>query len=987
MSNNKKATVIHIKRRVIISLLVLIAAAIMSAVVLAATSSLSDSARRDKEIGTILDNYIEYSGSALDMMMYSYSIGLQKLSKKTALNASALRRTADEWSGDDSIPDVRLYKDGCLFRYDGRNAEFPAGLPADMNTGVIRPEEESGVMTDHDAEKQTNGKYAIEYAKIKDDLYYMEWELFDDSDMAAGNIDWDAILESIADTHDILIIELQKDETGDYSIIGGSDEFSSYAAAEDLGLSDETIEASMGGRSQLVRILDDSYLIQTKVREAEGTKKDGSYTQGMSVVALMPAIDIFKTLDRAFLAFVLTMLIFGIALIAWIVFTFHAVSGGTREEAEAEKLRPSDMKRKVIIYILISTLIIGCCCAFSYSLSNLFVESTHDSKALKNISKSVSASKNGNRDVWEESKKEYIEEAEEIAAILDEHPQLRNAEWLKEASGIIGADYIMLFDAGGDEMLTDSRYRRLSLGSDESSATYDFRRLLKGVRSISHEKLTDEITGLTRDMYGVSLNYAGNGDDAYGALIIAVDPEERFSYTITEKLDNINALLSAHSVGDYLSFAVDPGTGKIEYSSDAAFVGRDAVNSGLDDTRLKDSFIGFFDFGSARRYGRSAEIDDLLYYFSSGANRMFYGIGSFSETCMILYLIIIALTACLMMHGYNNATYEKMLSGKAADKDNGAEKTKHPASVKGKVFKAFGISGSPFRKAMMMLLMLASIVLIVMMFMALQSGMSSGADSVLDYIMNGEWDRGINIFAMTAIFLVLGNAVLVIAALYALRVALGSVLNSRGSTVSALITSVLQYLTAIIATFIALGYLGVDYRALLASVGIMSMALSFGAKDFVADIFAGINLLTNNAYKIGDIVEIGGYRGTVREISLRATRLADSRGNIKTIRNSTIGDVVNLSAENAICIAEITVSIDNDLSEVEALLERELPEIGKNHPQFINGPEYKGISSMGGGRETILIQTECRQEDYSYVVSAVNREMQLLLKKNGIEIL
>ena len=97
--------------------------------------------------------------------------------------------------------------------------------------------------------------------------------------------------------------------------------------------------------------------------------------------------------------------------------------------------------------------------------------------------------------------------------------------------------------------------------------------------------------------------------------------------------------------------------------------------------------------------------------------------------------------------------------------------------------------------------------------------------------------------------------------------------------------------------------------------------------------------------------------------------------------------MINFSASNSLYTAEITVSIDNDLSDMEAMLNRELPEIGKKYPQFIYGPEFKGISSMGGGRETLLIQTECKQKDYRYVVNAVNKELQQLFRNNGIEIL
>lgn len=987
MSGRNKEKKISIKRRVIISVLILILGTIVSCFVLAVTSLVSDIKQRNDEISSILDNYTEYSDSLFGMIQSSTNIEYENLSKRAALTASALRRTYNEGNSEGEGTGVKLYKDGCLFRSDGTDTEMPAGLPSNLNTSAICPESDDGVTMDYDAEENTGGKYAVAYFRIKDDLYYMEWAPLEEPSDTEG-VEWDSLLRSIADTYRISVIEMAQEDTGDLSIVGGDNKFTSYDTAEELGLTRELVEESMNGKSQLVRLKNDYYFMQSQNHlwdgAEDGEEEDLTMSTQLIVSALVPVQSIYEYFGSAFLTFLLIMIILGVALIVWIVLAYRAVSNGPTQEVNIEKLKPSEMMKKVIVYIVLSTLIIGCCCAFSHALSNLLIESTHASRALKNISKSINVSSKGSKSVWEESKKEYIDEAQKIAGILDEYPQVRNSEWLKEVSGIIGADYIMLFDANGDEMLTDSRYRQMFLGRDESSATYDFRRLLKGVNDISLEKVTDEITGLKRDMYGVPLKYAGAEENAYGALIIAVNPKTRLTADITERLSDINALLHAHSVGDNVSFAVDPETGKVKYSSDSGITGKNAVTLGLDERSLKSSFIGFFDLNSEKRFGRSAEKGDLLYYYSSKRDHMFSGTGSFTETCMILYLIIMFLLMFVLMCGYTDEVYEKMMAGK--DRKD-ADQNRKPGYIGGKVFSALGIRGGPFRKAMMTLMILAAVVVLLVLITSMHHDGSSGSESVISYIMNGDWDRGINIFAMTAAFLIACNAVVIIALLYAVRVILNSVLNARGSTICSLITGIMQYLTAIIATFMALGFFGVDYKAILASLGIISMAVTLGAKDFFADIFAGINLLTNNAYQMGDLVEIAGYRGRVREVNLRTTKLTGSGGNVKTIRNSTIVDVINYSANNSLYTAEITVSISNDLSEMEAMLNRELPEIGKKYPQFINGPEFKGISSMGGGRETLLIQTECKQKDYRYVVNTVNKELQQLFRNNGIEIL
>lgn len=89
----------------------------------------------------------------------------------------------------------------------------------------------------------------------------------------------------------------------------------------------------------------------------------------------------------------------------------------------------------------------------------------------------------------------------------------------------------------------------------------------------------------------------------------------------------------------------------------------------------------------------------------------------------------------------------------------------------------------------------------------------------------------------------------------------------RGTTIANLINSTIKYLAFIIAIFLILSAWGVQTPTLLAGAGIIGLAISFGAQSLIEDIFSGLFIIFEKQYSVGDIIQIGDFRGTVKEIS------------------------------------------------------------------------------------------------------------------------
>ncbi|MBQ8137430.1 MAG: mechanosensitive ion channel family protein [Clostridia bacterium] len=257
---------------------------------------------------------------------------------------------------------------------------------------------------------------------------------------------------------------------------------------------------------------------------------------------------------------------------------------------------------------------------------------------------------------------------------------------------------------------------------------------------------------------------------------------------------------------------------------------------------------------------------------------------------------------------------------------------------------------------------------------------------IFDYVLNGKWTPGISLFAFAKILIISLGTAMGILSLRLITEIVCTLLQKRGETIWRLIASFIEYISILGLIFSACDSLGFDTRALLASVGILSLAVSLGARDLVADVLSGITLAFSGEYQIGEYVEIAGFRGWVKEIGVRSTVLVNNDGNIKNFCNRDVKNILNLSRMNCNYTIHVTIGTEQPLPKVEEMLNRELPRIARETPEIIKGPVYEGITGFSGSNVTISIATECKERNYGKVRRKVNREVRLLLEKNGITI-
>jgi len=154
-------------------------------------------------------------------------------------------------------------------------------------------------------------------------------------------------------------------------------------------------------------------------------------------------------------------------------------------------------------------------------------------------------------------------------------------------------------------------------------------------------------------------------------------------------------------------------------------------------------------------------------------------------------------------------------------------------------------------------------------------------------------------------------------------------LTTIGRTLSAIMFAVV----AVVAIVTILGVWGVPLGPLIASLSVVGIAIGIGAQDLVKDVIAGMFVLAEDQYALGDVVELAGVSGTVEEIRLRTTVLRDLDGSIHHVPNGEVRVATNLTYEYSRVVADLSVAYEESV-------DRALAVIGDVAEEFAADPEW-----------------------------------------------
>ena len=584
----------------------------------------------------------------------------------------------------------------------------------------------------------------------------------------------------------------------------------------------------------------------------------------------------------------------------------------------------------------------------------------------------------------------YLSKAKVAAYVLERNPQLANKADLQRLADVLQVQYVDVFDEQGNMSVTNSTYSSYTLSTNPSDASYEFRRLLQGVDHVVQDARTDEISGELRQYIGVSIQDAEGNPN--GFVQINVRPSR-----LADLLDSvqIDKVLDGVKVGaNGFAFAINKNDGTFAYYPDSKMIGKSATSCGMTDNQLKDGYNDYLTIGGQTYYAASVEQGDYYLYVAGSEGELMAERGPLMLATAVVALICQVLIFVILAFERKRDPFAKDEVEPEVEDDRHFDLTMptgrsvRTESVANRFpFGSFGWEDkTPEQKVGAVMKVLVGFSVLVVFIAVVFRDSIFGSNSLFSYILGGGWERGLNIFAITASIMFACVAMTVATVLKKLLTLLAETLDSRGETVCRLLGSFVKYATIIGMVYYCLALLGVDTTTLLASAGILSIAISLGAKDLVADILSGLFLIFEGAFRVGDIITVGAWRGTVVEIGIRTTKIMDGAQNIKVIRNSNVTDIVNMTKQSTFTWLDIGIEYSESLERVEGILADELPNIKEQIPAIIGGPFYKGVVSLGDNSVNIRIMVQCAETDRGQVERDLNRAIKLLFDKYDISI-
>ncbi len=212
--------------------------------------------------------------------------------------------------------------------------------------------------------------------------------------------------------------------------------------------------------------------------------------------------------------------------------------------------------------------------------------------------------------------------------------------------------------------------------------------------------------------------------------------------------------------------------------------------------------------------------------------------------------------------------------------------------------------------------------------------------------------------------------------------------HARLRTLLPILRNVAMIVVATIAVLMALSALGFEIGPLIAGAGVVGVAVGFGAQTIVRDIIAGMFYLMDDAFRVGEYIQSGNYKGTVESFSLRSVKLRHHRGPLYTVPFGSLGAIQNLSRDWVIDKITVSVTYDTDLDKVKKIIKeigKKLTEIEEFKPNILETLKMQGVDQFGD----FAIQIRMKMKTKPGEQFTIRRYAYALIKKafaeNGIQ--
>lgn len=181
----------------------------------------------------------------------------------------------------------------------------------------------------------------------------------------------------------------------------------------------------------------------------------------------------------------------------------------------------------------------------------------------------------------------------------------------------------------------------------------------------------------------------------------------------------------------------------------------------------------------------------------------------------------------------------------------------------------------------------------------------------------------------------------------------------------------------------------VSLAPLFAGAGIIGVALGFGAQSLVKDFISGMFIISENQYRVGDVIDIDGFSGTVERIGARSTVIRDADGNVHYFPNGMVQHVINKTMGYGIARLTLTLPSSSDLEQIIEIINstgKELAKEAKWKNKITEPPAFTSVTDFTATTVTISVAGKTMPSDQWSVTSEMRRRLLTAFEKNKIEL-
>ena len=208
----------------------------------------------------------------------------------------------------------------------------------------------------------------------------------------------------------------------------------------------------------------------------------------------------------------------------------------------------------------------------------------------------------------------------------------------------------------------------------------------------------------------------------------------------------------------------------------------------------------------------------------------------------------------------------------------------------------------------------------------------------------------------------------------------------KTKTINGLIDNLIKYFIVIVDVVMILDIFGIDTKTLIASLGVVGLVAGLAVQDTLKDFVAGMSIILENQYRVGDTITIKGFRGEVISLGIKSTRLRSLTGEVMIVPNHLIDEVINHSLDKSVAVVDIPVSYDTDIDKLEKVLSNLFVDLNKSISGLKGEIEILGLQSYSNSSIVYRVCVDTIPMEHLRVERELKKAIKLAFDANNIEI-